>query len=203
MTYKYDVTNNVLLNKGEKIPLVPITAEKIKELRIKQKNFLILKRGKDIYYHPTNSKRVSIELDNFLHKCPDCLNFFKCPKVLETVPESLTDENYEGSCRIEKYSFISFGYEHPNSFCVWKCKKFIASSSYKKSIDRLRKKIKELNIDGTNEKLESSKNSKKSNKKKNASETPPNESDFTPLFPYGKKHQELLALNKIIDDISP
>lgn len=201
MTYKYDFDTNMLMSKNKNIQLVSITFEEIKKLRISKSNFLIFKRGKNVYSFEGHDKKTIITFKNFYHKCPHCKEFLRCPKVMERELDPLTEENYKDSCRIEKYPFILLGYEQPDSFYVWKCKKYVPTQKVnppKKNIANPNNKdeIPQSNNEQT-EDVDTSKDETKISGLITEAER------MSLAFPDRKKHQELIDLGKIIRDISP
>lgn len=203
MTYEYDLETNMLINENEKIQLIPISREEIKNLRISKSDFLIFKRRKRVFSFEGPNKDVYIQFKNFYHKCPHCQNFLICPKVMERVPDILTDENYLDSCRIEKYPFILLGYEKNLSFYVWKCEKYVPYS--KKDTGTPKKD----NIPKSKVKNESK--SSLENENFNIDKAEPimsrlitEEERLSLAFPDRvKKREKLLNLGKIIRDVSP
>ena len=195
MTYEYDFDTNMLIGENKKIQLVPILDDEIKKLRISKSEFLIFKRGKKLYSFEGYDKKTLIKFKNFYHKCPYCKNFLICPKVMERVPDILNNDNYEDSCRIEKYPFILIGYEQPTSFYVWKCKKYVPTQKVKPP---------NKNITNPNNKDEIPQiNNEQIKDETNISSFITEDKRMSLAFPNRKKHQELIDLGKIIRNVSP
>lgn len=130
--------------KTDTYPLTEVTKEELFQLRVSGKPGFVLKKDNS-YFYTEIPRTLSLVSNDILgkHKCPDCKNFFSstdvCPKVKdpsfswftrrlpsskEEIPKFIAHA-VEESSRIEKFPFITQGYETFNcpaeAFVVIRC----------------------------------------------------------------------------------
>lgn len=195
MTYTYDPILNMLSGIDSGIELIPISKEEMKKARFEDSDFLFFKDNENLYSFNGNKEGIKVEFENYEHLCPHCKNFFNCSKVMEKKTDDFNEQNYEDCCRIEKYPFITLGYEKMSFFYVWKCNKYIGPSRLVRKIKQQKKLQKAISeIESTPKPIEET-----------CTTTIPAAEPKSLCFeiPKKNKHEDLLKLQKLIKDISP
>ncbi len=127
LTLKVETNEITALNGNVIYPLREISKKEISSKRINKKWFLVIKRDQKLFTANIIKKDFSVmeNTNKNVHLCESCQNFYICPKVMEAEFDKSGYDSiitaYAVAKRIEKYSFITLGYETPRQFLVWKC----------------------------------------------------------------------------------